>query len=103
LALKSAAAARGSAIAATSADHPSGSDAALDLAVRVLTEEAYEPRRVDRTVVMANCPFHRLAISHTDLVCQLNHSLLSGFVDSIAPDLLQARLEPDENRCCVTL
>ena len=30
-ALKSAAAARGSAIAATSADHPSGSDAALDL------------------------------------------------------------------------
>jgi predicted ArsR family transcriptional regulator len=101
--LDSAAAARGAAIAATSADHPYGSDAALDLAVRILTEQAYEPRRIDRTVVMANCPFHRLAVSHTDLVCRMNHSLLSEFVDSIAPDLLTARLEPGENHCCVTL
>jgi predicted ArsR family transcriptional regulator len=83
-ALNGAAAAHGAAIAATSADHPSGSDAALDFAVRILTEQAYEPRRIDRTVVMANCPFHRLAVSQTDLVCHLNHSLLSGFVNSIA-------------------
>jgi predicted ArsR family transcriptional regulator len=102
-ALDNAAAARGAAIAATSADHPSGLDAALDIAVRVLGEQAYEPRRIDRTVVMANCPFHRLAVSHTDLVCRLNHSLLNEFVDSIAPDLLEANLEPGENRCCVTL
>ena len=102
-ALNGAAAADGAAIAATSADHPSGSDAALDFAVRILTEQAYEPRRIDRTVVMANCPFHRLAVSQTDLVCHLNHSLLSGFVNSIAPDLLKARLEPGENRCRVTL
>jgi hypothetical protein len=33
----------------------------------------------------------------------MNHSLLGGFVDSIAPDLLDARFEPHENRCCVTL
>ena len=97
------AAARGAAIAATSADQPSGLDAALDFAVRILTEQAYEPRRIDRTLVLANCPFRRLAVSHTDLVCRLNHSLLSGFVDAIAPDLLKARLEPGENRCCVTL
>lgn len=102
-ALNSAAAARGAAIAATSADHPSGLDAALDFAVRILTEQAYEPRRIDRTVVMTNCPFHRLAVSHSDLVCRLNHSLLGGFVDAIAPDLLKAHLEPGENRCCVTL
>jgi predicted ArsR family transcriptional regulator len=102
-ALNSAAAAHGAAIAATSADHPSGSDAALDFAVRILAEQAYEPRRIDRTVVLANCPFHRLAVSHTDLVCRLNHSVLSGFVDAIAPDLLEARLEPGENHCCVTL
>jgi predicted ArsR family transcriptional regulator len=102
-ALDGAAAARGAAIAATSADHPFGSDAALDFAVRLLTEQAYEPRRIDRTVIMVNCPFHRLAVSHTDLVCRLNHSLLSGFIDSIAPDLLKARLEPGANRCCVTL
>ena len=52
---------------------------------------------------MANCPFHALAVDHTELVCRLNHSLLTGFVDLVASDLLEARLEPDENRCCVTL
>jgi hypothetical protein len=29
--------------------------------------------------------------------------MLSGFVDAAAPGLLDARLEPGENRCCVTL
>lgn len=102
-ALNNAAAAHGAAIAAISPDHPSGGDAALDLAVRILTEQGYEPRQIDRIVIMGNCPFHRLAVGHTELVCRLNHSLLSGFVDSIAPDLLEARLEPGANRCCVTL
>ena len=102
-ALNNAAAAHGAAIAAISPDHPSGSAAALDLAVRILTEQGYEPRQIDRIVIMANCPFHRLAVGHTELVCRLNHSLLSGFVDSVAPDLLEARLEPGANRCCVTL
>lgn len=102
-ALNNAAAAHGAAIAAISPDHPSGSAAALDLAVRILTEQGYEPRQIDRIVIMANCPFHRLAVGHTELVCRLNHSLLSRFVDSIAPDLLEARLEPGANRCCVTL
>jgi predicted ArsR family transcriptional regulator len=54
-------------------------------------------------VIMTNCPFHALAVGHKGLVCGLNHSLLSAFVDSIASDLLDARLEPGENRCCVTL
>jgi predicted ArsR family transcriptional regulator len=52
---------------------------------------------------MANCPFHALAVSHTELVCSLNHAVLSGFVDAATPGLLDARLEPGENRCCVTL
>jgi predicted ArsR family transcriptional regulator len=102
-ALNNAAAAHGVAIAAMSDDHPSEADAALDLAVRILSEHGYEPRRIDDIVIMANCPFHRLAVGHTELVCRLNHSLLDGFVDSVAPDLLQARLEPGANRCCVTL
>ena len=102
-ALNSAAAARGAAIAAISTDHPSEADAALDLAVRILADHGYEPRRTDHIVIMVNCPFHRLAVGHTELVCRLNHSLLAGFVDSVAPDLLQAHLEPGANRCCVTL
>jgi predicted ArsR family transcriptional regulator len=102
-ALNSAAAARGAAIAGGTSDRPPSADAALDLAVRILADHAYEPHRTDCTVVMANCPFHALAVGHTGLVCQLNHSLLSAFVDAIAPDLLDARLEPGENQCCVTL
>jgi predicted ArsR family transcriptional regulator len=102
-ALSNAAAVRGAAIAGGASDRPPSADAALDLAVRILTEHAYEPRRIDRTVVLANCPFHALATGRRELVCRVNHSLLQGFVDSIAPDLLDARLEPGANRCCVTL
>jgi len=54
-------------------------------------------------VTLANCPFKALAADHTDLICQLNHALLAGFADSLAPDLLEARLEYGENRCCVML
>ncbi|HKX14937.1 MAG TPA: helix-turn-helix domain-containing protein [Propionibacteriaceae bacterium] len=103
VALKNVADAHGAAMATSATERPTAAVAALDLAVRILTEHGYEPRRVDHTVVMANCPFHALAVGHTDLVCGLNHSLLSGFVDSVAPDLLDARLESGENRCCVTL
>jgi len=102
-ALSTAAAVHGATIAAVAADRPSSADAALEIAVRILTDHAYEPRRIDRTVVMANCPFHTLAVAHTDLVCRLNHSLLTAFADSVARDLLDARLEPAEDRCCVTL
>ena len=102
-AVTNAAAAQGVAIAASAADHPSAADGALDVAVRILTEHGYEPRRNDHTVVMTNCPFHALAVGHTELVCRMNHALLGGFVDSIAPDLLDARFEAGENRCCVTL
>jgi predicted ArsR family transcriptional regulator len=102
-AVHSAAAVRGAALADTAADRPPGAEAAIDRAVRILTEHGYEPRRTDHTIVMVNCPFHAFAASHTELVCRLNHSMLSGFVDAAAPDLLEARLEPAENRCCVML
>lgn len=91
----------GSAIAATARDHGSSVDTALEIVVRVLTEHGYEPRRTGSTVVLTNCPFQALAADHTDLVCRLNHSLLAGFADSIAADLLEARLERGESRCCV--
>src|SRR5215217_3224542 len=102
-AIHSAAAVRGAALADTAADRPPGAEAAIGRAVRILTEHGYEPRRTDHTIVMVNCPFHAFAASHAELVCRLNHSLLSGFVDAAAPDLLEARLAPAENRCCVML
>jgi predicted ArsR family transcriptional regulator len=101
--LTRAAADRGAAIAAGADDRPYIADAALEVAVRILTEHGYDPRRADHTVVMTNCPFHALTVGHTELVCQMNHALLEGVVNALAPDVLEARFEPGENRCCVTL
>ena len=71
--------------------------------VDLLVLHGYEPRQVGRTVLLTNCPFHSLARSHTQLACQMNHALLDALAQSIAPDLLEVRLEPGKDRCWVTL
>ncbi len=72
--------------------------------LRVLEEEGYEPHaRRDGTFVLRNCPFHRLAQEHTELICGMNHCLVSAAVDAIDGAGLQARLEPEEGLCCVKL
>jgi predicted ArsR family transcriptional regulator len=100
--LTKAAAAHGEAIAASIGQQDPPTDV-LERCLRVLAEHGYEPRPLERTVLLTNCPFHSLAKSHTQLVCRLNHALLAAFARSIAPASLEARLEPGENRCCVTL
>lgn len=102
-ALREAAVAQGTAIAETATDHPLSADAAVDLALNLLSDHGYEPRGTGRTFILANCPFHALARAHTELVCQLNHTLIAALAQAIAPDLLDIRLDPGENRCCVTL
>ena len=103
VALSTAAAAHGATIDAAAPDRPSSAENALDVAVNILSRHAYEPRRIGSAVVLANCPFHALARSQTELVCGMNHSLIAGFVRSVAPDLLDVRIDPGDNRCCVTL
>jgi predicted ArsR family transcriptional regulator len=100
-ALRRTAAARGHEIAAP--DVPTAQDDVLDVAMDVLAEHGYEPRREGDRVVMLNCPFHSLARTHTELVCEMNHALITGFTDALAPDRICACLEPGENRCCVVL
>ena len=102
-AVSEAAAAHGTAIAEAATDRPSSAGAPVDLVLELLSEHGYEPRGDGRTFILANCPFHALARSHTELVCQINHTLIAAVAQSIAPDLLDARLEAGENRCCVTL
>jgi len=77
--------------------------AALDLAVKTLTDNGYEPRREDGRVVMANCPFHALAQAQTQLVCQMNHALIGGLTEALGPHRPVAELDPAPNRCCVVL
>ena len=102
-ALREAAVAQGTAIAETATDRPLSADAAVDLALNLLSDHGYEPRGTGSTFILANCPFHALARAHTELVCQLNHTLIAALAQAIAPDLLDIRLDPGENRCCVTL
>jgi predicted ArsR family transcriptional regulator len=67
-----------------------------------LEELGYEPQRTDdgEGLLLANCPFHRIAREHTDLVCGVNLRLLQGLADTQAnPPVVS--LEPAPTRCCV--
>jgi predicted ArsR family transcriptional regulator len=73
--------------------------------VAVLAEHGFEPRLVDRDVVLASCPFHSLSQRFTDLVCGMNLHLLEGVrsAASLGDDELQPCLEPEPGQCCVRL
>jgi predicted ArsR family transcriptional regulator len=77
--------------------------ALLDAALSVLDEQGYEPRTHGGEVVLANCPFHALVDERRELVCGMNHDLLSGMAASVGHDVLTARLEPSPGSCCVRL
>ena len=81
-----------------------GADAGRRAAVDVLAHHGYEPHVTDDgTVVLRNCPFHRLARSHTELICRMNLCLVGAALDAAASTGLDARLEPEDGTCCVRL
>ena len=77
--------------------------ALIKSAMTALEEQGYEPRSSSGEVVLENCPFHALADQQRDLVCGMNHDLLSGMTEVVGDDLLAARLEPSDGACCVRL
>jgi predicted ArsR family transcriptional regulator len=69
----------------------------------VLTRSGYEPKQSpDGCIHLANCPFHDLLDRHVDLVCAMNLHLLRGLISQLGVTA-QARLDPAEGRCCVTI
>jgi predicted ArsR family transcriptional regulator len=72
---------------------------------RALSERGYEAYDSDDgDIRLRNCPFHRLAEEHRDLVCGANLALLQGLVDQLhLGDQLQPRLDPRPGECCVAL
>jgi predicted ArsR family transcriptional regulator len=75
-------------------------DAPVD---QILAGAGYEPRAAGDRIVLANCPFHRLARTYTDLVCGMNLDLVGSLLEAAHADGLCARLAPGPERCCVTV
>jgi predicted ArsR family transcriptional regulator len=57
----------------------------------------------DGTLRLRNCPFHRLAVRHTELICALNQSFIRGVLHGVHATALQARLAPAPGFCCVQI
>lgn len=74
----------------------------LDSLAEVLGAQGYEPRVEEESVVLTNCPFDSLVKQHTALVCGLNESFVQGVADGLGCDGVEACLEPQPGRCCVT-
>ena len=75
----------------------------VDAVAEALQEYGYEPRRERDVVLLANCPFDRLATEHRSLVCTMNLALVEGVVEQLECTTACARLDPAPGRCCVTL
>jgi predicted ArsR family transcriptional regulator len=70
---------------------------------RVLRERGYEPYEAEPGVVrLRNCPFHAVAQTHPEVVCDMNLSLLSALVNGLGAGR-EAVLEPAPGRCCVVI
>jgi predicted ArsR family transcriptional regulator len=67
-----------------------------------LVPHGYEPRVEDERMLLENCPFDKIARTHTDLVCGLNLDLVSGVATGLGCDGLEVTLEPSPGRCCVS-
>jgi predicted ArsR family transcriptional regulator len=72
--------------------------------MEILAARGYEPFEDEAgTIRLRNCPFHRLARDHRDLVCGMNQALLEGLLTGLERDDVMASLEPEPGRCCVAI
>ena len=79
-------------------------DGTTEELVTVLSHHGYAPALEGAEITLTNCPFHRLAEQHRDLVCSMNLDLLGGVLDAIdTPHGLTARLQPMPGACCVRI
>ena len=76
----------------------------LRAAERTLSRHGYEPRREPGGIVrLANCPFDGLAKDYREMVCGMNHELMTSFVDELGARGVSAIADPQPGVCCVAL
>ncbi|GIG60046.1 ArsR family transcriptional regulator [Longispora fulva] len=69
--------------------------------VAVLAGLGFEPAEDAGGIVLRNCPFHRLAVRETDLVCGINLCFVAGMLDGLGETGREARLDRGPDTCCV--
>lgn len=74
-----------------------------DDTMTVLRRQGYEPDATNGVVRLRNCPFHKVAQAHVELVCGMNLELVRGVLAEAGGDPDSARLEPTPGNCCVVL
>lgn len=74
-----------------------------DELVTLLERQGYEPKIEGDVVTFENCPFHRLASAHPELVCAMNLEIAAGILEGARLPSDRARLAPAPGRCCVTI
>jgi predicted ArsR family transcriptional regulator len=79
-------------------------DSETDRVAAVLRAHGFEPRpAADGTVVLHNCPFHRLAAEHRQIVCGMNLALVEGLVAGLGASGMRPALDPGPGQCCVVI
>jgi predicted ArsR family transcriptional regulator len=68
---------------------------------QALEDNGFEPHNEGNDIVLGNCPFHRLAQKHTEIVCELNHELIRGIGDGAGDVSHVVSSDPGAGHCCV--
>ncbi|MFI8240450.1 helix-turn-helix transcriptional regulator [Streptomyces sp. NPDC085866] len=81
-----------------------GPERGLTACESLLDRYGYEPVRETPTQLrLHNCPFHPLAAKAPELVCGMNKAFLSGYLDGLQVNGIQAVLAAEPGECCVRL
>jgi predicted ArsR family transcriptional regulator len=81
-----------------------GRAARMRAAVAVLDRQGFEPvEEPGGSIRLRNCPFDAIARTHRDLVCGMNLSFMEGVLEGLGASGVEATLDPQPGRCCVTL
>jgi predicted ArsR family transcriptional regulator len=71
---------------------------------QTLGEVGYEPRDDGAGgLALVNCPFHRLAASHTEVICATNVCLIQGIAQATGERERDVVFAPDAESCCVRI
>lgn len=81
-----------------------GAERALTLAEGILASCGFDPARNGPDCLrLRNCPFHPIAASAPELICELNLAFMTGVIAGLQAHTVEALLSPAANECCVEL